>query len=143
MADTSIDVQPLVSVIGAAHLDVEMRLLNGWVEAASNPVHRIEKTGGVAANVARQLAASCTTYLYTALGNDAQGEKIKQELTEAGMVVKSFASGHSTGVYVAVLEPGGELRVGLADTAAIESIGAQHLQQAGINFQELDAVCFD
>ena len=142
---------PRVSVFGAAHIDVEMRLLGSWHEAASNPVSRFERIGGVACNVATQLATCCNTHLYTVLGHDSQGRQIHRELTARGVRVNSFATGHRTGTYIAVLETDGELRAGLADTAAIEAVEGHHLQQFehqdGIDlqqhFQQQQAVCFD
>ncbi len=142
---------PEVSVFGAAHIDVEMRLLSGWHEAASNPVSRYERIGGVASNVATHLAKSCNTHLYTALGADSQGQTISSKLSEHGIKVNSFATGHRTGTYIAVIEANGELRVGLADTAAIEAVQRQHLQQFEqqneVDFQQQfrqqQAICFD
>lgn len=137
---------PQVSVFGAAHIDVEMRLLGDWHEGASNPVTRFERIGGVACNVAAQLASCCDTHLFTAIGNDSQGQQITRELAARGITVNSFPTGHSTGTYVAVLDADGELRAGLADTAAIETVEAHHLQQFvqdGKEFQQQQAVCFD
>ncbi len=135
--------RPLVSIIGAANLDLELRLLSGWQDGVSNAVSRIERTGGVAANVAIQLAEDCETHLFTAIGNDAAGDKIVKELADRHIAVKNLANESASGLYVAVLEQNGELKAGLADTAGIESIDFPQWQQVNDQLKNLQAVCFD
>lgn len=120
-----------------------MHLLQSWQDTVSNPVVCIERTGGVAANVAQQLAKTCETRLYTALGDDAAGNKIFKELSANNVVVKSLSQRHRTGIYVAVLQHNGELKAGLADTSGIESVDRKQLLQVNRHLQNQQAVCFD
>lgn len=135
--------RPRVSVIGAANLDMEMHLVDSWQSAVSNPVSCTERTGGVAANVAQQLAKTCETDLYTTLGDDAAGNRITRDLQAGNVFIRNLSHAHPTGIYVAVLEPNGELKAGLADTAGIESVGGQQLQHLNVQWPLQQAICFD
>ncbi|MFV2003547.1 MAG: PfkB family carbohydrate kinase, partial [Paracoccaceae bacterium] len=81
--------------------------------------------GGVARNVAEMLARlGVQAHLIGAVGNDPQGRAVLRETAAAGVNVDHVlvCDDFQTGGYTAVLDPRGELFIGLADTSATENL---------------------
>ncbi|MGH2882951.1 MAG: PfkB family carbohydrate kinase, partial [Solirubrobacteraceae bacterium] len=69
--------QPGVVVIGGANLDVKARSAARMTAGTSNPGHGSIVAGGVARNIAENLARLGTrTFLVAAIGRDAAGENL-------------------------------------------------------------------
>lgn len=109
-----------VLCIGAANLDRKLRTLAPLRMATSNPASAEETYGGVARNIAENLArlgSACA--LLTALGDDAAGQALRAHAEGAGIDMTGCLKlpGSATGTYTAVLDAGGEMVVALADMA--------------------------
>lgn len=79
--------------------------------------------GGVAANVARNLARlGCPVTLFSVVGQDEAGDGLLRGLESDGVNVAGVTGSvvHATANYTAVLEPDGNLFVGLADMDVFE-----------------------
>jgi pseudouridine kinase len=116
-----------VLCIGAAHLDRRARLLAPPVPASSNPVTVAAGWGGVARNVAEGLARlGVPAALLSRLGGDAEADRLLAALASAGVDVSGVARGPeaATASYTAVLDPTGELVIGLADMAIYDGMDA-------------------
>ncbi|WEF30870.1 carbohydrate kinase [Pseudoduganella chitinolytica] len=109
-----------VLCIGAANLDRKLRTLGALRMGTSNPASAEEAYGGVARNIAENLArlgSSCA--LLTALGDDAAGQALRAHAEGAGIDMTGSLKlpGCATGTYTAVLDGAGEMVVALADMA--------------------------
>jgi pseudouridine kinase len=106
--------------IGAANIDRKLRTLAALAPRTSNPARQHESFGGVARNIAENLARlGLPAALMTAVGDDASGRALLEHAHAAGIDTGStlLAEGAGTGTYTAVLDHDGEMAVALADMA--------------------------
>ncbi len=113
-----------VLVIGGANLDIKAKTLAGHIDATSNPAHIVTKAGGVARNIAYNLARLGTkTQLVTALGQGPEAEMILNETRKAGVdTAHVLRSTKATGTYIAVLDHSGELVTAVNDMEILETL---------------------
>lgn len=118
-----------VVVIGGANLDVVARPHRPTLPATSNPGRVALRPGGVARNVAENLARLGTRcHLVSAVGADPYGGLVLRVTAEAGVDVAHVREvSETTGVYVAVLDHEGELDRAVVDTAACSAIDPDHV----------------
>lgn len=120
-----------IACIGAAHSDRMARCLEKFVRGASNPVTVSASHGGVARNVALNLARlGQRVKLVSALGADKEGAAIAEELAAAGIDLEGVEhiAGRATASYTAVLDRKGELLCGLAVADIYESLDGARLK---------------
>ncbi len=124
--------QPGVVVIGGANVDVKARSSAPATQHTSNPGTGSMAPGGVARNVAENLARLGTrTHLVAALGRDAMGDGLLAQTSAAGVRLEFIhRSDRPTGTYTAILDSDGELIVAVADMAATDNLGPEHISQA-------------
>jgi pseudouridine kinase len=116
---------PRIVCIGAAAIDRKYRARARLLRDTSNPVTSDRAAGGVARNVAENLARlGVPTGLVSLVGDDAGGRWLREALQAAGVDTAGLqaAAGLATAEYVAVLEPDGSLAYGLADMAIFDAI---------------------
>jgi pseudouridine kinase len=131
---------PTIACVGAAHLDRRGILHGPVVLGTSNPGAVFTDFGGVARNVAMNLASlECCVLLCSRVGNDEPGRQVLSQSIDTSLV--SVSDRRPTASYTAVLEPNGELVLGLADmevyeelTPAILMPALSRLQQAALWF---------
>jgi pseudouridine kinase len=114
-----------VLCIGAANLDRKLRTLGTLRMATSNPASASETYGGVARNIAENLARLGTPCaLLTAVGMDSAGDALRNHAEGAGIDMTGSLKlpGTATGTYTAVLDGAGEMVVALADMALYDHI---------------------
>ncbi|WP_413805401.1 PfkB family carbohydrate kinase [Streptomyces sp. OE57] len=121
-----------VVVIGGANVDIKVRSLAPVAYRTSNPGRSHTSPGGVARNIAENLARLGTpTHLIAAVGQDAAGERLLSETRAAGVRIEHVHRGpHPTGTYTAVLDADGDLVVAIADMAATDALAPEHLHTA-------------
>ncbi|AFZ68045.1 carbohydrate kinase family protein [Deinococcus peraridilitoris] len=119
-----------VTVIGGANVDVKLTLNASPVPATSNPGRLDSSPGGVARNVAENLARlRVPVRLISAVGNDAHGEMLLSEAHAAGVDVTSVLRvNEPTGTYTAVLAPEGELVIAVAAMDVTAQLNVSALQ---------------
>lgn len=124
--------QPPVVVVGGANLDIKARSASAAIPRTSNPGHTATTPGGVARNIAENLARlGTTTQLIAALGRDPHGERLLADTRAAGVLLDHVhRSAHPTGTYTAVLDADGELVLAVADMTATDELRPEHLQRA-------------
>jgi sugar/nucleoside kinase (ribokinase family) len=107
----------MIACIGGAHIDRRGMLRAPSVIGTSNPGEVCVDFGGVARNVAHNLARlDCAVTLVSRVGDDESGRSVVQHVTGAGIDASLFTtSGRATASYTAILESTGELVIGLAD----------------------------
>jgi pseudouridine kinase len=111
--------------IGAANIDRKLQTLDAVAMASSNPARQHESFGGVARNIAENLARlGAPVALLTALGNDSAGHALRAQAQAAGIDMRGILQldGASSGTYTAVLNHDGQMVVALADMALIEAL---------------------
>ncbi len=117
-----------IACIGGANIDRTARSAGEVVWGSSNPVRVETAPGGVALNVAWNLAAlGCAVTLASAIGGDAEGDRLVASLTRAGVDTShTTRSDLATASYTALLDGAGELQVGLADMEIYECLTQAH-----------------
>lgn len=135
-----------ILVIGAAGIDIVGRAETALESGTSNPGQLRISHGGVARNVAENLARlGVECVLVTALGDDAQGRQLLAHAASAGVDVGSVLTSESTetGAYLAVLDHDGTLQLGLDDMAAIATITPRELRARQHLFQQAAVLVLD
>lgn len=115
---------------GALHYDRIARCLAPFRAHASNPVSSHKTPGGVAHNVARNLAnLGLDIGLSTLVGGDGEGDRLVAGLEDYRIDSKLIQrrSEHPTANYTAVMDQDGELAVGLADMAIYDTYDESYL----------------
>ncbi|HLO94457.1 MAG TPA: PfkB family carbohydrate kinase, partial [Burkholderiaceae bacterium] len=111
--------------IGAANRDRKLRTQGPARLASSNPASQTESAGGVARNIAENLARlGLPVQLLTAVGQDPAGQALLAEATALGIRTQGSLqlAEVPTGSYTAVLDEQGELIIGLAQMQACEAL---------------------
>ena len=135
-----------VIVIGAAGMDIVGRPSDTLAVGTSNPGRLRASPGGVARNVAENLARlGLEPVLIAAVGDDPQGDQILEQASSAGVNVDSTIriAGAPTGAYLAVLDHRGALHLGLDDMATTAAISAEHIRASGDIFDEASVAMVD
>jgi pseudouridine kinase len=106
-----------VLVIGGANVDVKAKTSSAHIPRTSNPGAVSIKAGGVARNIAHNLARlSADVTLLSVIGNDAFGDMLISETNKAGVNTQSIIrTTQTTGSYVATLDEKGELITAVSD----------------------------
>jgi pseudouridine kinase len=131
---------PLIACIGGAHLDRRGILRAPLVLGTSNPGAVRTDFGGVARNVAQNLAnLGCRVMLCSRVGNDEAGRQVLSQPLDTSLVTVSDS--RPTASYTAILETTGELVIGFADmdiydevTPAMLAPALPRLRQAALWF---------
>jgi len=119
-------------VIGAAGLDIIGRMKSSIEYETSNPAHINTTFGGVARNVAENLARlGQKVHLISVVGEDYTGDQLLNNLTEAGVGISAVlrTSEVSTGTYIGVLDDTGGLLYAMDDMQAIDTLHSDHLKE--------------
>jgi pseudouridine kinase len=118
-----------VIVIGGANIDFKCQSKAAMVAGTSNPGHVSLAVGGVACNIARNLAKlGQPVALISAVGQDEFGERILREARAAGIDVSlTLFSTKPTGTYAALLDADGELTAAVSAMAAVDDLTPAYL----------------
>jgi len=114
-----------IACIGGVVMDRKVRAAGEFRSGTSNPVSVTTSSGGVAANIAQCLARlGCRVSMFSILGDDPASDIVLRDLKAAGVDVTSLlrSNMHPTANYSALLQPSGELFIGLADMAIFEEL---------------------
>ena len=114
-----------VACIGAANLDRKLRSLATLTMGTSNPARQDESFGGVARNIAENLARlGVPVSLTTAIGDDSSGRALLAHAEAAGIDMRGTLKIENacSGTYTAVHDDHGEMLLALADMALYERI---------------------
>lgn len=122
-----------VVCIGGATLDRKYLSPVPLMPFTSNPVTGVRTFGGVARNVAENLARLAVEVgLVSIVGDDEDGRALVERLRAVGVDASAVvtARGRSTAEYVAVLGPDNDLAFGLADMDVFDLIGIADIERA-------------
>ena len=131
----------LISVIGGANVDLSATLNDAFIAADSNPGHVEIGYGGVARNIAHNLALlGARAQLLTIFGGDLFGGLLQDYCKQQGIDIhlSDKQSALRSGIYLCINNHGGEMIAAVADTEAIREITPEWLAKriGDINLSE-------
>jgi pseudouridine kinase len=135
-----------VLVIGAAGVDIVGRLQNGLVLESSSPAQIRTSFGGVARNVAENLARlGQPVRLLSIVGDDSVGKQLIRETNKAGVDMDAViqTSEHPTNSYLAVIDEKGRLQFALDDMRAVKELKPDCIREHAALFKEASLVFMD
>lgn len=135
-----------VLVIGAAGLDLKGYAAGALRLGATNPGQVRRSVGGVARNIAENLARlGQPVFLVSAVADDEAGRWVLERTRGAGVEVSHVAvvPQGRTGTYLAVLDEQGNLVVAVDDMGILETITPRYLQDRRSLFEQAAMVILD
>ena len=138
--------KPSVLCIGGANLDRKLRLSEPLRMGTSNPVSSEVSPGGVARNVAENLARlGCKVRLLSTFSDDLEGNWLLDHLNSAGVDVSPslIVPGRKSGSYTALQDAQGEMLLAMADMELADSMSVDHLEKSWNALGIPDAVFLD
>ncbi|MDR1948967.1 MAG: carbohydrate kinase family protein [Spirochaetaceae bacterium] len=135
-----------ITVIGGANVDITGVSAGRLRQGDSNPGTVHLSGGGVGRNIAENLRLlGAGVSFITAIGDDDFGEFLRRRITGTGPEDSRLIlrRGMGTGLYLALIQPTGELYVAVNDMAAVESIGPADLESLGDYAAASDLVVLD
>lgn len=135
-----------VVVIGAASLDTIGRLKNELHTGTSNPSLIHHSFGGVARNVAENLAhLGQPVTLLSVVGSGTTGMHLLQHLSSSGVETSLVhcTDDHPTSSYLAILNTAGEFQYALDDMRAVSELSSTYLRQHAALIKEAAMVFID
>ena len=119
-----------VAVFGAANVDILADTARALAPGDSTPGRITMTAGGVARNVAENLARlGCASHLISAVGDDLQGHFVLDHTRRAGVDVSSCSVWPSqrTGSYLSLNNPDGSLLAAINDMTVLNLLDAREL----------------
>jgi pseudouridine kinase len=135
-----------VLAVGGANMDIIGSAHKQWVMGDSNPGSIRCAPGGVARNVAENLARlGHTTHLLSAVGDDAFGRSLLDATRAAGVHTSACAvlAQRNTSTYLSVHNPQGDLAVAVNDMDIVNSITPLFLAQHSALIKQARMVMLD
>ncbi len=124
------DNRPIVC-LGGANLDRKLRSHATLRMGTSNPARQDESFGGVARNIAENLARLATPVsLITVIGDDSSGKALLEHAEKIGIDTRGTLRLQNicSGTYTAVLDDHGEMMLALADMALYDALTPEFLE---------------
>jgi pseudouridine kinase len=121
-----------ITCMGGATIDRKYYARNEVVLGTSNPAEGSRSFGGVARNVAENLARlGVATSLITILGDDESGRAIQRHMRDLAVDMSQVVvTGEKpTAEYAALLGPGSDLVLGIADMDILDLLTVSHVER--------------
>jgi len=137
---------PIVTVIGGASMDVYGKSTDGIRDRDSNPGQVHNSPGGVARNIAENLARlNINCRLITAVGDDQHGEMLLAQGSASGidMQLVQRVDSASTSTYLAVLDDTGDMQVAISDMRIMDELGSDKLAAHQSVIEESSLIILD
>jgi pseudouridine kinase len=138
--------QEHVLVIGAANMDIKGRPAAKLVPGSSTPGSIQISQGGVARNIAENLARlEVDTVLLTSVGDDEQGERILAHAASGGIDISEavVVPGQRTGSYLALLSETGMLDYAVDDMTTMQALTPEYFGARRHLFENARMVAVD
>lgn len=135
-----------VLVIGSAGTNIKAIPHQDMQFGVSNLGHIRNSVGGVARNIAENLARlEVPTILLTALGRDLMAKRVLRTCTRAGIDCTHVrrVKGARTGTNLTVLEPGGDLVTAITDFEIIDYVDSDYLLENEALFASAQMIVID
>ena len=138
--------QSAITVIGGANIDLSATLTDSFIAADSNPGKVDIGYGGVARNIAHNLALMGNrVQLLTAFGSDLFGRLIEDHCKQQGIDVhlSAVVDNVRSGTYLCIHNHSGEMIAAVADTEAVSVITPDWLEHRLGDINQSDYVVAD
>ena len=138
--------QSAITVIGGANIDLSATLADSFIAADSNPGKVDIGYGGVARNIAHNLALMGNrVQLLTAFGSDLFGRLIEDHCKQQGIDVhlSAVVDNVRSGTYLCINNHSGEMIAAVADTEAVSVITPEWLEHRLGDINQSDYVVAD
>lgn len=135
-----------VLVIGSSGIDIKGRPHDHFELGVPNQGHIRNSIGGVARNIAENLARlEIPIVLLTAVGDDAEGERVIDACEALDIDCDSvlIVENARTGTYMALLKPDGELEVAISDFEIMSHITPAYLRENEDLFEDATMIVMD
>ena len=134
-----------VLCIGATLVDELYFCENNIISESSNPAQKETSIGGVISNIAQHLALlEVKPQIITAFGNDSDGLFIKDSFLKRGINFnQSIVTDESTGKYVSILQPDGNLYVAVCQDNCGKYISVDYLERQAAYIKRFDILIID
>jgi pseudouridine kinase len=135
-----------VLVIGAAGVDIVGRMRSELGGAGSSPARIRSSFGGVARNVAENLARlGHPVTLLSAVGADQNGDQLLSQAAAAGVDVDHVLRNphHPTATYIGVVSLQGAVKFAIDDMRAVAAVTPQFLKEKANLFKEASVIFLD
>jgi len=122
--------KPYIAVVGGTNIDIGGISTNALVMGDSNPGTVRSSLGGVGRNIAHNLALlGAEVKLITALGDDAGADRVEDACRSLGIDLSDAlrVPGASTGTYLYIDGPDGEMCAAVNDMSVLEQITPAYL----------------
>ncbi len=129
--------------VGAANIDVHGFTDRPLVMRDSNPGRIRTCPGGVARNIAENLARlGVPVDLITALGDDAGGASLRASCRALGIRLDRGVEvpGHPSSTYMAIMDEEGDMAIGLSDMRILDHVTPEHLESCAPLLSEAGVV---
>jgi pseudouridine kinase len=120
-----------VAVIGGANIDIHAKSTGSLVSHDSNPGSVHTSAGGVARNIADNLARlGVDSRLISAIGSDHHGKMLMQISRAVGIDMQHVheLTSAPTSTYVSMLDESGDMQVAINDMSIIDQLTAERLK---------------
>jgi len=137
---------PFVAVIGGANIDIHGKSNQPLRGKDSNPGSVHTSAGGVARNVAENLARlGVDCRLVSAVGDDQHGQMLLRLSRDAGIDVQHVQEIESlpTSTYLSVLDDTGDMQLAIADMGIIDHLNAERLKPMQAMLQQSALIIID
>jgi pseudouridine kinase len=134
-----------VVCVGGANMDIKCRIAGRMVMGSSNPGATMLAPGGVARNIAHNLALlGVRAALVSAVGRDALGAQLLAATAAAGVDTRGvIRAADATGSYSATLDAKGELILGVAAMGILERLTPRRLAAQRTRLAGADLILAD
>lgn len=146
MTDSSSPSSNSILVLGAAGQDVVGRLDSDLQPGTSNPAHIRTSYGGVARNVAENLARlGQSVRLISAVGRDRPGDELLEYTAAAGVDISAVlrTDSYPTGFYMGILDARAHLRFAVDDMRAMSELTPEYIHAHEALFESASLVFVD
>lgn len=129
---------PFIAVVGGANVDIHGLPSQELRMSDSNPGTVSVSPGGVARNIAENLARlGADSRLLTAIGDDQYGQLLLQHGRDAGIDMRHVTTFDSspTSTYLSILDGSGDMHVGVSDMTIMDSFGPDQLRNHESQFK--------
>ena len=136
----------LITVIGGANIDMSATLHDAFIAADSNPGHIDIGYGGVARNIAHNLALlNARVQLLTIFGGDLFGGLLQDYCRQQGIDIhlSEKESRMRSGVYLCINNHSGEMIAAVADTDAMRAVTPEWLTKRSGEINQSDYIVAD
>ena len=135
-----------IYIVGGANVDISARSFKKLIENDSNPGKVTYSFGGVAHNIAINLVKiGCPVDFITAFSEDHFGKMLYESCYYSGLKLDNcqFFADQRTSLYIAVVEPDGDMNIAIADMDILSHLDTDKLKPLLSSLDENDMLVLD